>query len=58
MSVNYFTYFLKSAVDDQPLDKPICSDFYYGEIGDFVEIDGIGYIITDYAEEILDEEVD
>lgn len=58
MSVNYFTYFLKSAVDDQPLDRPICTDCFLGEIGDFIEFDGVGYIVEDYAEEICIEEIE
>lgn len=48
-----YYYFLKSTLNDEVLSNPINSNFYLGEIGDFIEINGIGYIITDYAEEIL-----
>lgn len=44
-----FWYFLKSSVDDIVRQSPICSECYLGEIGDFVELDGVGFIIIDYA---------
>ena len=48
-----YYYFLKSTLDNSILPNPINSNSYLGEIGDFVEINGIKYIITDYAEEIM-----
>ena len=56
MSIFYF--FLKSAVDDEPLKDPICTDCFLGEIGDFIEFDGIGYIVEDYTEEICVKEIE
>lgn len=52
-----FYYFLKNSVDDTELSTPICTDKYLGEIGDYCEIDGVGYYITDYTVEqhFLDE---
>lgn len=47
-----FYYFLKSSVDDVQREDPICTDEYLGDIGEFCEIDGVGYIIVDYVEEI------
>ena len=49
-----FYYFLKTAVDEDPIEFPYHTDEYLGEIGDFIELDGIGYIITDYAIDISD----
>lgn len=46
--MNYW-YFLKSSVDDVETKEPIYSNTYLGEIGDFYDIDGVGYIISDYA---------
>lgn len=51
-----FYFFLKSAVDDTPVKDPICIDEFIGDIGEFVELDGVGYIVTDYVEEIVCEE--
>lgn len=53
-----FYFFLKSAVDDIPVENPICTDDFLGEVGEFVELDGVGYIVTDYVEEIIEEEGD
>ncbi len=50
-----FYFFVKTSVGDVVRPNPICSDEFLGEIGDFVEIDGVGHIITDYAEEYLAE---
>lgn len=46
-----FYFFLKSSVDDTPKSSPVCTSVFIGEIGEFVELDGVGYIITDYAVE-------
>ncbi len=53
-----FYFFLKSSVDNVPTKHPVCTDNFLGDIGDFVDIDGVGYIITDYTEEICVEEGD
>lgn len=59
-----FWYFLKSSVDDVVKTSPICSQVYLGEIGDFVELDGVGFIIVDYAieqhswEELIEDHMD
>lgn len=53
-----FYFFLKSSVDDEPAKYPICAEDFLGDIGDFVEVDGVGYIITDYTEEVFGEEED
>ena len=44
-----YYYFLKRSVDDVMTKYPFCSMEFLGEIGDYVDIDGVGYIITDYA---------
>ena len=51
MKVTYF-YFLKSALDDNINYFPTLSDNFLGDIGDYIEIDGVGYTIIDYAEEV------
>ena len=48
-----YWYFLMRTTDDVMIDTPISSPYYLGDINDYVEIDGIGYIITDYAEEMI-----
>ena len=55
MDILYY-YFVKSAVDDFPLEDPICSKDFLGEIGDSIVEDGIGYIITNYIVETIDTE--
>ena len=47
-----FYFFVKRAVDDTKREEPICTNVFLGDIGDFCEIDGVGYIITDYTEEV------
>lgn len=51
MEDTIFYYFLKTSVDDTPLKKPIETLDYIGNIGDFIELDGVGYIIEDMAYE-------
>lgn len=46
-----FYYFLRRSVDGIPMDRPYPSFDYLGEPSDFVELDGVGYIIEDYATE-------
>lgn len=48
-----YYYFLKSTLDDTVLSNPINSNDYLGDIGDFIEVNGVGYIILDYVEEIV-----
>lgn len=45
-----FWYFLKRSIDDTAIE-PLCIEEYIGEIGDFVEIDGVGFYIDDYTVE-------
>jgi hypothetical protein len=53
-----FYYFVKSALNGDVKENPICSDEFLGDIGDFIEFNGVGYIIIDYAEEVVDLEGD
>lgn len=53
-----FYFFVKSALDGTVKKNPICSDEFLGDVGDFIEFNGIGYIIIDYAEEVVDLEGD
>ena len=56
--MNYW-YFLKSSLDDVETKEPIYSDTYLGDVGDFYDMDGVGYIISDYAvEENIDKRGD
>ena len=51
--IHVFEFFLKSCLNDEVLKYPYMTDTFLRDIGDFVEIDGVGYIIVDYAEEVL-----
>ncbi len=51
-----FYYFLKRSLDDVENVFPFRTTDFWGEVGDFVEIDGVGYIITDYAFTFKDED--
>lgn len=44
-----FYYFLKTSLESTMRDTPYVTDTYMGDIGDFVSIDGVGYIIVDYV---------
>lgn len=46
-----FYFFIKRSLDDAAQQNPICTTVFLGDIGDFFEVDGVGYIITDYAME-------
>ena len=46
-----FWYFLKRSLDNTQMRDPVPFFSYLGEIGDYVDLDGVGYIITDYAVE-------
>ena len=44
-----FYFFVNFAIDDEPCADPIITTDFIGDIGDYVERDGIGYFIRDYA---------
>jgi hypothetical protein len=44
-----FYFFVNSAIDDEPCTEPIITDEFLGDIGDYIEFDGAGYYIRDYA---------
>lgn len=46
-----FYYFLRRSLDNVPLNTPYITYEFMGDISEFVEIDGIGYIIEDFAVE-------
>lgn len=48
-----YYYFLKRSLDDTKVEEPYPSLEYLGDISDYCEIDGVGYIIEDYASEVL-----
>lgn len=48
---NRFYFFIKRSLDDEIQTEPICTTNFLGGVGDFFEINGVGYIITDYAVE-------
>ena len=49
MTIYYF--FLRRSLDDSCLSTPYLTNTYLGDIGDFIELDGVGYIIEDYTTE-------
>ncbi len=46
-----FYYFLKSSLTGRAKATPYCTDTFLGDISEYCEIDGAGYIIDDYAVE-------
>lgn len=48
-----FYYFVKRALTGEVKELPICSDEYLGDINDYIEYNGTGYIIIDYAIEYV-----
>ena len=48
-----FYYFLKRSFDDTAISIPYTTFDFLGDIGEFVELDGVGYIIKDYATEVV-----
>lgn len=48
-----FHYFLKRSFDDTIVSIPYTTFDFLGDIGDFCTIDGVGYIIEDYATEVV-----
>jgi len=52
-----FYFFLRSSIDGERKLDPVCTyNEFLGAIGDYVEIDGAGYIIDDYASELISNE--
>lgn len=50
-----FYYFLKRSMTGEMRELPICTDSWMGDISNYIEIDGVGYIIVDYAiEQIIE----
>ena len=47
----FYTWLEVSLTGEVDYSKPIVTDFPIGEIGDYVERDGVGYIIHDYTVE-------
>ena len=47
-----YWFFLRTALEDEKRANPICTDVFIGDIGEYVEIDGVGYYIDDYAFEV------
>lgn len=46
-----YYFFLKRTLTGEKRETPFCSTTFIGDIGDFIQIDGIGYQITDFAVE-------
>ena len=46
-----FWYFLKSALTGVAKKDPVGFDYFIGDVGEFTEIDGVGYIICDFVVE-------
>lgn len=44
-----FYFFLNSSLTDEPCAEPIITDNFLGDVGDYVEVDGNGYYVRDYA---------
>lgn len=53
-----YYYFLRSAIDDSKITDPYITSDKIGNVGDFVELDGVGYYIDDYAEEEYETETE
>lgn len=46
-----FYYFVKRAIDNVKVDEPLYFEKFIGDIGEFLEIDGVGYVIVDFVVE-------
>ena len=46
-----FYYFVKRAIDNVEVKEPLYFEKFIGDVGQFIEIDGIGYIIVDFVVE-------
>lgn len=46
-----FYYFLKRSFDNFVIKTPYITFDFLGNVGEFIEFDGVGYIIEDYAVE-------
>jgi hypothetical protein len=53
-----FYYFLRSAIDDSVNEQPYLTEDFLGEVGDFIELDGVGYYVEDYAMEDFETETE
>lgn len=52
-----FYFFLRSSIDGEKKADPVCTiNEFLGDVGDYVELDGAGYIIDDYASELIYDE--
>ena len=46
-----FYYFVKRAIDNVKVEEPLYFEKFIGDIGQFIEIDGVGYVIIDFVVE-------
>ena len=46
-----FYYFVKRAIDNVKVEEPLYFEKFIGDIGQFIEIDGVGYVIVDFVVE-------
>ena len=46
-----FYYFVKRAIDNVEVKEPLYFEKFIGDVGQFIEIDGIGYVIVDFVVE-------
>ena len=46
-----FYYFVKRAIDNVKVEKPLYFEKFIGDIGEFLDIDGVGYVIVDFVVE-------
>ena len=46
-----FYYFVKRAIDNVKVEEPLYFAKFIGDIGQFIEIDGVGYVIIDFVVE-------
>lgn len=46
-----FYYFVKRAIDNVEVEEPLYFEKFIGDIGEFLDIDGVDYIIVDFVVE-------
>lgn len=46
-----FYYFVKRAIDNVKVEEPLYFEEFIGDIDQFIEIDGVGYVIVDFVVE-------
>ena len=46
-----FYYFVKRAIDNVKVEEPLYFEKFIGDIDQFIEIDGVGYVIVDFVVE-------